>query len=119
MKVSNTMKIPELNIEVTKPIEWTKTIGEIIAPKGWRVIKQSELFYILDKSKYMNDFLGDFKGKWNLFYCTHSNEEKTNGKSGLSGLDLDGDLGLYSDWNGNDLAYSDGDGRVAFARDLK
>ncbi len=117
---AKTIKIPELNIEVTKPIKWTKTVGELLESDlyknhkkdGWEIIEKWQLWFILDGSKYMNKFLGNFKGKWNLFYCAPSNYTKLNKLPSLSRLDLD--------WNdGYDLAVSDGDGRVVLCRGLK
>ena len=111
------IKIKELNLEVQRPQKWVKPYNEIVIPKGWRNIKVWELWFILDGSKYMDNFLGYYKGKYNYFYCEQTSWAKKNNR--LSRLSLDGDLVLYSGWSGGDLGNSDGDGRVVFCRDLK
>lgn len=79
--VVETIKIPELNLEVTRTQEWTKPYNKIIVPEGWRKIKVQELWFILDGSKYVDDFLGDFKGKWNRFWCEQTHYDKENNYS--------------------------------------
>src|SRR3990167_184493 len=112
-----TIKIKELGIEVTYPIVWTKPYNEIIIPKGWRKIEIWELWFILDGSKYMDKFLGKFKGEFNYFWCEQADYAKKKNYS--SRLYLSRNLNLASRyWNVN-LSYSDEDGRVVFARDLK
>ena len=109
-----TMKIKEFNLEITKPITWTKTFGEIVIPKGFRLFKLWELWRLLE-SKYGDEFLGEFKGQCNYFFCEQTKYAKK--KNFLSGLYLYGVLDLYS--ISDSLAGSSGSGRVAFCRDLK
>lgn len=108
-----TLKIKELGIEVTKPIEWTKPYNQIEVPKGWRKIKVWELWFILDGSQYIDEFLGDFKGKRNWFWCEQTDYAKKNNYS--SGLYLYWGLYVGSGYVG--LANSVGDGRVVFVKD--
>ncbi len=115
LKEKRTLKIKELKIEVTYPAEYTGQYNKIEIPKGWKLINVRDLWWILDESKYMNDFLGNFKGEWNRFWCEQTKHDKKAKQSRW--LVLDGYLVLYSDW-GN-LDYSDSDGRVVFVRDLK
>ena len=112
-----TIKIKELGIEVTYPIVWTKPYNEIIIPKGWRKIKVWELWFILDGSKYMDEFLGDFNGKYNYFWCEQTDYAKNNNYA--SRLYLNWVLVLDSgDWGGS-LSDSNDDGRVCLVRELK
>lgn len=115
MLKEDTIIIKELGIEVTKPKDWTKPYNQIEVPTGWRKIKVWELFYILDGSKYMDDFLGDYKGKWNYFWCERTDFAKKNNY--FSGLGLYWDLDLDSNWNS--LVDSNDGGRVCFCRSVK
>ena len=114
INVKDLMRIPELKIEVTKPVKWIKPCNKIVAPKGFRKIKVWELWFILDGSRYMDEFLKDFKGKYNWFWCEQTNYANKNNYS--SGLVLGWGLGLVSDVD--NLAGSNGRGRVVFTRDL-
>src|SRR3990167_4333213 len=93
-KISKTMAINDLGLEVTYPIEWTKPYDEIIIPKGWRKIKVWELWFILDGSKYMDKFLGEYKGQFNYFWCEQTDYAKKNDYA--SGLSLYRNLDLSS-----------------------
>lgn len=110
-----TIKIPELNIEVTYPEVWPKPYNEIVIPEGWELIDLGRLWWIIDSSPYSDEFLGKFKGKYNSFWCKQTKWAKTH--SYASGLYLNRDLYLYS-YN-DDLAGSYEDGRVVFCRPIK
>lgn len=109
-----TIKIKELNIEVTYLEEWTEPYNKIKVPKGWKLIEIWQLAYILE-SKYCNEFLGKFKGKYSLFWCSQTKFAKDNGYS--CGVNRGWSGSWDADWDG--LVGSGGDGRVAFVREMK
>ena len=96
---------------IPKILDWDKPYNEIVIPKGMRLIKLWELFKLLD-SKYSDKFLGNYKGKWNYFWCEQTKYAKLNNRS--SGLCLVRGLDLYS--GDVSLAYSDDCGRVVFVK---
>lgn len=114
IKKPKTLKIKELKIEVTYPVEHTAKYSEISIPAGWRLINVRDLWWILDSSKYLDDFLGNFKGKWNRFWCEQTVIDKRKKQSRW--LNLNRDLGLGSLWDY--LDDSNSSGRVVFAKNL-
>jgi len=112
-KEQKLLKIPELNIEVTKIQDWIKPYNEIVIPKGFRLIEDYELMWLIRKAT--TKFLGKYKGEYNYFWIAQTPYVKANNYS--SGLYLNGNLGLYLYDDG--LSDSDEDGRVVFVRDLK
>jgi hypothetical protein len=100
-----------LGLTLTKIQDWNKPYNEIVIPEGFRKIKIWELWQLLE-SEEMDKFLGDYKGKYNWFWCEQTNYAKKNGYS--SGLCLDWNLDLYSVDGG--LADSGDGGRVVFVK---
>ena len=110
-----TIIIKELGIEVTKPKVWNKPYNRIKIPKGFRLIKVWELWFILDGSKYLHEFLGKFKGIYNWFWC----EQTTYGKKYNYASWLCVVRNLSLDSGGQNLASSDKYGRVVFVKEKK
>jgi len=103
-------------LKVSNIIKWTKPYDEIIVPRGCRLIKQWELFKLLEEDyEIADEFLGDYKGKYNLFWTEQSRFAKSYNYT--SGLYLGG--GLYLSSGNEDLAYSDVGGRVVFVKEVK
>lgn len=104
-----------LGLTLTKIQDWDKPYNEIEIPNGFRKIKIEELWKLLDSNE-RDDFLGDYKGKYSWFWCEQTRYAKENDYS--SGLYLNGDLSLNANYE--DLASSNGSGRVVFVKeDLK
>jgi len=106
-------KIPELNIEVSQIKEWKESYNELLKniPKGCRLMKVWEIFKINE----LEIFDKIFNEKSVRYYCEQLPVDKKEkwgrwvylgGSSYLGSIDVD-------------LAYSVGDGRVVFVRDLK
>ena len=108
------LKIPELKINVFPIQDYKGRYEDIKIPNGKRLIKVWELIWILD-SKYDKQFLGNYKGKDNFFWCKQLKYDKQNKRS--RGLTLYGDLDLSSYWDY--LPVSNAGGRVVFVEDLK
>jgi hypothetical protein len=110
----NLIKIPELSIEITKPIPWTKPYNEIVCPKGFRKIKIWELIYIFE-SDYCDEFLGKDKDEWISVWCEQTKYAKKNNYAVRS---YRAGIGYWCADSG-DLAVSGAYARVVFVRDLK
>ena len=114
--IKTNLKVKEWNLEITPIQDWNKPYNQIIIPKGFRKIKVWELWRLLE-SKYADEFLGDYKGEYNRFWCEQTNYDKEDKENGYSRW-------LYFDWSldlgsGNDvLADSNVNGRVIFCKDI-
>jgi hypothetical protein len=102
------------DLEITPIKTWTKPYYKIKVPKGFRKIKVQELWDLLESDK-SEDFLGEYKGKSNWFWCEQTKWAKRNNYA--SGLCLGRDLDLDS--GSGSLAHSIGNGRVVFVKDGK
>ncbi len=100
-----------LGLDITNIQDWDKPYNEIVVPEGYRKIKIWELWELLE-SEERDDFLGEYKGKYNNFWCEQTNYAKLNNYS--SRLCLNGNLGVYSD--DDELAGSGDGGRVVFVK---
>jgi hypothetical protein len=107
-----TKKIKELNIRITKPEIWIKPYKDIVIPKGMRLIKVWELFWIFE-SKY-KDFLFSEKG-WLDFACKQLDCDIKNNYSRWVYRSGDGDLVA----GGGSLLSASSDGRVVFVKGAK
>jgi len=103
----------ELNLEITPLKEWTKPYNEIVIPKGWRLLKTHEYFYLIEEG-YENQLIGKFKNEYNYAWTQQTNYAKKNNYASRVCFDRDGYV--YS--NVVNLQYSYDVGRVAFCRKL-
>ncbi len=103
----------ELNLEITPLKKWTKPYNEIVIPKGWRLLKTHEYFYLIEEG-YENQLIGKFKNEYNYAWTQQTNYAKKNNYESWVYLDRDAEV----DSNDDDLRGSLGNGRVAFCRKL-
>ena len=103
----------ELNLEITPLKEWTKPYNEIVIPKGWRLLKTHEYFYLIEEG-YENQLIGKFKNEYNYAWTQQTNYAKKNNYA--SRVFLYGDAEVSSGYG--DLQNSNDYGRVAFCRKL-
>ena len=106
-------KIKELGIEITEPQNIKKIpYNEIKIPKGYRMIKLWEMFWLHD-SKY-RDFVFGEEG-WLIFACDQLSIDKKNNWARW----------LYRDWDdwisarGGDLLNSSEGGWVCFVKEIE
>ena len=103
----------ELNLEITPLKEWTKPYNEIVIPKGWRLLKTHEYFYLIEEG-YENQLIGKFKNEYNYAWTQQTNYAKKNNYESWVYFDRNGYVGSSD----GGLQGSYDDGRVAFCRKL-
>jgi len=107
-KKLKTFKIAGL--EITEIKDWNKPYNEIEIPKGFRLPTIQEMFDIFEED--VDKWLGDYKVKYNLFWCSQTRYDKLNKRSRWVFLNRNSNLNSYCD----NLEGSYGVGRVAFVR---
>ena len=103
----------ELNLEITPLKEWTKPYNEIVIPKGWRLLKTHEYFYLIEEG-YENQLIGKFKNEYNYAWTQQTNYAKKNNYASWVCFGRSGSVYSVDD----DLQNSYDNGRVAFCRKL-
>ena len=108
-----TIKIKELNIEIEKEIH---NKGEILAdikiPKGWRLLKYSEIAFLYENEKYRHELSLD--SAWEFIeQCNSKEKEKGTVARFYSGSD---GAGLYCGGNPGDSDRALG---VRFCREIE
>ena len=103
----------ELNLEITPLKEWTKPYNEIVIPKGWRLLKTHEYFYLIEEG-YENQLIGKFKNEYNYAWTQQTNYAKKNNYASRVYFDRNGIV--YSNYDYLQNSYDNG--RVAFCRKL-
>ena len=82
----------ELNLEITPLKKWTKPYNEIVIPKGWRLLKTHEYFYLIEEG-YENQLIGKFKNEYNYAWTQQTNYAKKYYKAKQTGATIK-NLGL-------------------------
>jgi len=101
-----------LGLTLTKIQDWDKPYNEIVVPEGFRKIKVEELWKLLD-SEEADSLLGDYKGKFNFFWCEQTKNDKLNKYARR--LYLGGSLNLDSYVVNLDVSYDSG--RLVFVKE--
>jgi hypothetical protein len=88
--------------------DWDKPYNKIKPPKGYRLIKASEVAILLESNEAL-EFLGDYSERYNLFLCEKNKKEDVPRVC----RDKDG----YWDVIWYNLDISDSIGRVVFVKE--